>query len=141
MIFALQHLSEEFEQLHPAVRAIVWALDEFCEEHGLAPVTVTHARRSEASMAAIYGLDWRARGKFSWHLADRAVDVRNRDWSDAERLLVVRWLRKHWPHTEIIMHDIGHGDHLHIAVPAPAAMARRLRRWLSRRGRVNTPTK
>ena len=133
MRFALGHLDEEFERVHPAVRAVVCELDQYLDENDLAPVVVTHALRSESSMAAIYGEDWKMKGRFSWHLVGRAVDIRNRDWTEDEIEKVVAWLTENWPHAEVISHDIGHGNHLHLGIPAPRSAIRRLRRWLTRR--------
>ena len=133
MNFAHPHLEEEWSRLHPAVRAIAHELNEYLGEEGMELGTITHAIRSEASMAAIYGLDWKKKGRFSWHLVKRAVDIRNRDWSEDELERVVAWLKKNWPGAEVISHDIGHGNHLHLAVPAPRSAIRRLRRWLTRK--------
>ena len=57
-----------------------------------------------------------ARKKFSWHLARCAVDLRNRHYTPVQLQQVMEFLqrdRKH-PLWEILNHDVGRGDHLHI---------------------------
>jgi len=134
--FKRDHLRWEFDQqIHPAVRAIVRELDAHLGAKGWPGVTITHAWRSLASMADIYGRDWRARGLWSWHLVGRAVDIRNRDWSPEQREEITAWLEDHWPDAEVLMHDIGRGNHLHLGVPAPGSRLRRLRRWITKHNR------
>lgn len=135
--FKGQNLEWAFDvQLHPAVRGLVTELDRFVTRMKYAPLVVTAVCRSPEEMAAIYGRDWRGKGRWSWHLVNRAVDLRNRDWTDAQRHAIETWLKKQWPDAEILMHDIGRGDHLHVAIPGPRSRLRRLRRWVTRRKNV-----
>lgn len=58
-----------------------------------------------------------ADSKFSWHMARCAVDLRNRHYSPKQRQAVVAFLRSmvsrgEW---ELLEHDIGRGDHIHLA--------------------------
>lgn len=58
-----------------------------------------------------------ARAKFSWHVALCALDLRNRDYSRAQRKEIMNHLR-HGTNTtdwEILEHDVGRGDHIHLA--------------------------
>lgn len=58
-----------------------------------------------------------ARAKFSWHVALCAVDLRNRDYSRQQRKEIMNFLR-HGTNTtdwEILEHDVGRGDHIHLA--------------------------
>ena len=133
MRFKSASLESQFRlRLHPAVRAIARELDAYLEARGWHEVVVTHALRTEAQMAKIYGEGWRRKGKWSWHLVGRAVDIRNRHWTPRQRRDIMAFLRYGWPDAEVIMHDIGRGDHLHIAVPPPRARIKRLRRFLTR---------
>ena len=122
----------EFEhKLHPACRAIVLELDRWLCAKGWPPIVVTDVSRDDAAMARIYGKDWKKDGRFSWHLSDRAIDVRSKVWSPFQQREILKWLRLNWPGCEVILHDVGRGHHLHIAVPKPWSMLRRLRRALT----------
>jgi len=131
--FKLPELVWEFDvQLHPAARGTVTELARMMERQWHLPLTVTAVCRSPAEMASIYGRDWRERGRWSWHLVNRAVDLRNRDWTDPQKADIELWLQRTFPDAEIIMHNIGRGDHLHVAMPAPASRLRRLQRYIMR---------
>lgn len=124
-------VTEFFELLHPSVRAIVVELARFVDHKGWAPVTLTQVSRSEETMAEYYGPNWKKKGKFSWHLVNRAVDIRNRDWSPEQRKVIEAWLKTNWPGAEVLMHDIGRGNHLHVANPRPWSAIKRLRRYIT----------
>lgn len=58
-----------------------------------------------------------AETKFSWHMARCAADIRNRHYNKSQRQAVMAFLmgkisRGEW---ELLEHDIGRGDHIHIA--------------------------
>ncbi len=133
--FKVASLKREYEKrLHPAARAVVVELSAFCEAMGFAPVVVTRIEDWQSGVDAIY----KEPGHFSWHVAGedglvRAIDIRNRDWSEAEQVLIEAWLKRHWPGAEVMMHDVGKGNHLHLAIPGPWSTIRRLRRVLARR--------
>lgn len=129
--FISDHHASTFEGLHPAIRAVAVELEHYVG----GDLMITGTIRTAAKMAEIYGANWKARGKFSWHLVGRAVDIRNRDWSPERRVLITAWLKANWPDAEILMHDIGRGDHLHLAIPEPRSRLRRLRRWVTRRSK------
>lgn len=133
MKFKTKRLESEFLLVASACRAVVRELDAWLRLKGWEGVTVTHARRTEGQMAMIYGRDWKRRGLWSWHLTGHAVDIRNRVWTPSQRKDIVKFLRKNWPEAEVLMHDIGRGDHLHIAIPPPRSRWRRLKRWFTRR--------
>lgn len=144
MKFKHARLERELEgDTHPALRAYLYELDRFCIAHGYAEVELTELVRSDRLMGIYYppptkgphkGKTWKERGLFSWHLPDkilkltRAADVRNRVWLDVQRFAIVTWTKKYWPGFEVLMHDIGRGDHFHVAVPGPWSMIKRLRR-------------
>lgn len=135
MQFKNTALESEWHNLTPPIRAVVRELDLWLEAQGWYGVLITDAIRTDAEMSHIYGAGWRARGRFSWHLESecRAVDMRNWHWDFWQREQILKWLRAHWPDAEVIMHDIGRGDHLHVAIPAPGSRFKRLRRWIMRR--------
>lgn len=58
-----------------------------------------------------------AEARFSWHMARTAVDLRNKHYSSKQRAAVMAFLRARiskgeW---ELLEHDIGRGDHIHLA--------------------------
>ena len=132
MNFKSEHLETEFDHLHPELRRLVSELDQWSAEHRFPAPIVTHALRSlddqERIYAPIYadntGLPVErckslARQRFSWHLVGCAVDLRNAHYSDDERRAVMGFVHNHiepcpgnW---EVLAHDIGRGDHLHLA--------------------------
>jgi len=77
-----------------------------------------HDRVLAQALAAMdeAGLRAWARGKFSWHKCLCAVDVRNRVFSRQQRKLLMERLRKGRPAVmwELLEHDVGHGDHIHV---------------------------
>lgn len=58
-----------------------------------------------------------ARAKFSWHRCLCAVDVRNRVFSREQRRALMNHLRFQTDSAtwEVLEHDIGRGDHIHLA--------------------------
>src|SRR5690606_32137181 len=61
--------------------------------------------------------EW-ARNKPSWHLWKTAVDLRNNHYTVDQRKRVMNWLRvKCQPPAgfELLEHDVGRGDHVHLA--------------------------
>ena len=132
MNFKAPHLEVEFDHLHPELRALLLELDQWSGEHKFAAVLVAHALRTLDDQERIYlpiyqentGLPPEraralARQRFSWHLVGCAVDIRNSHYSEDERRTVVSWLRGRvepvagdW---ELLEHDIGRGEHIHIA--------------------------
>lgn len=129
MKFKTPALADEFARLHPDVIAAVRALDDFSHENRLPELVVTHAIRTPEMQEAIY---WRglakskglseadaraeARKKFSWHLARCAVDLRNNHYTAVQRRQVMEFLKqgREKPHWEVIEHDVGRGDHIHL---------------------------
>jgi hypothetical protein len=135
--FAEQELESEFhKRLHPAARAVVVELATFCRRKKFEGITVTGVSRDEDDMARIYGADWKEKKRFSWHLDNRAVDIRNYLWEDYQRDTICQWLKRCWPDAEVLMHDVGQGDHLHIAIPGPWSRYKRLRRYLTKRSKA-----
>ena len=129
MKFKTPALAAEFNRLHPDVIAAVKALDDFSHANRLPELVVTHAIRTPEMQEDIY---WRgihkstglsekearaqARKKFSWHLARCAVDLRNNHYTAVQRKQVMEFLRdgRERPHWEVIEHDVGRGDHIHL---------------------------
>lgn len=58
-----------------------------------------------------------ARAKFSWHRCLCAVDIRNRCFSREQRRELMNHLRFGTSPTthEVLEHDVGRGDHIHLA--------------------------
>ncbi len=130
MRFKRAGLEDEFAELHPEVKRVVSDLDVWCVERGLPEVVISHALRTPSMQEDIY---WRkvlkerphltepearkaARSKFSWHLVACAVDIRNTHYSADQLLRITDWLKQARPGKdwEILSHDVGHGNHLHI---------------------------
>ena len=131
---------EFYSDLHPACRAVIV---EGARYFGMEWV-ITEVLRDYLTMVEYYGITWKEDGKWSWHLAARAVDIRVKDWPPGLADEVTAWLKLNWPHLEIVLHDVGQGFHLHIAAPSPWSMLKRLRRWRTVRreraaGRLTTP--
>lgn len=122
--------------LHPLVKAHLIALDEWSVSQGIPEVVITHVLRTKEDMEIMY---WKrihrqanpaiseslaramARRKFSWHLVGCAADIRNRHYLPAQRKQVMYYLRKltggpNPSKYELLEHDIGRGDHIHLGV-------------------------
>lgn len=135
MRFKSAALDMEFHGgLHPAVKDIVKDLDDWSKEQGLPSVVITHVLRTREDMEVLY---WKrihrqanppisealarsmARRKFSWHLVGCAVDIRNNHYLPGQRKAVMaklRTLAKPAHKFELLEHDIGRGDHIHLGI-------------------------
>lgn len=112
MKFALPHLENEFEHLHPDVRYAVMDLDKYCLANRMPEVVVTHVLRTAKQNDAIYnGLK-----KFSWHMCFCAADLRNRHYTRTQLRNLFEYLKSGRDDSrfEILDHDVGRGAHLHI---------------------------
>lgn len=138
MKFKEPHLEVEFREMHPDVRDVLVALDAWSVKHRIPETVVTHVFRGRAFMEETYWLGIAkkltiqlpnaspaeveriaretARMKFSWHLVRCAADIRNRHYTKEEREDVFAWLRVHCkpPMFELVQHDVGKGDHIHV---------------------------
>lgn len=70
-----------------------------------------------AKMTPAQRVTW-AEEKFSWHVVLCAVDIRNRCYSRVQRKEIMAFLRHGTNPTdwEILEHDVGRGDHIHVGV-------------------------
>lgn len=129
MIFKGAAMLQESKQLHPDVKFALLDLDDFCKAKGYPEIVVTMVLRTAAQQEEIY---WRqiansmhlseiearklARKKFSWHKVGCAADIRNRHYTKEQRGQIMLHLlegRTKGP-WEILEHDVGRGDHIHI---------------------------
>lgn len=132
MKFKTDVLKAEFDALHPRTRSVLIGLDEHSIQLGLPDVVVTHVLRTLNQQEKIYerifveklAMDEvlakkKARAKFSWHLCRCAVDFRNNQYSEAEKREVLSFLKIQMygatSQFEFVEHDIGHGNHFHLA--------------------------
>lgn len=56
--------------------------------------------------------------KFSWHMVRCAVDLRNKHYTKEQMEAVNNWFKANVgaPLFEYLMHDVGRGDHIHVAI-------------------------
>lgn len=130
MKYLRPELELEVQALHPKVRAKLDELEAWSRDEGLPEPVVTNVLRTEDDQERLYlGLYLsrghspdiareKARARFSWHLVACAVDLRNRHYTPPQRKAVMQFLRQQcapgeW---ELLEHDIGRGDHIHVAV-------------------------
>jgi hypothetical protein len=110
--FARPELEAEFrDELHPDVRLAIEELDEWCLENAIPQVVVVGLSREPAKNAAVGG------SPNSWHLFGCAADLRNNHLRPEQRKAVFRWLQERCPRPgwECLDHDVGNGQHFHIA--------------------------
>jgi len=111
MQFKHPHLANEYEKLlHPRTRELLNALTKWSAEQGLpAPLATCIVRNPNDPLEG---------GKFGWHQAKTAVDLRCSHYSSDQQKAVVQWLeqmcqpRKEW---ELITKVHGTGPHYHVA--------------------------
>lgn len=130
MKFKVPWLESEFAHLHPHVQSALKALDAYSASHGLPEPLVTHCFRNASQQEAYYwrGIEKRlgvteaearqaARSRFSWHRVGCAADVRNSHYTPKQLEEVLSFLRegRASPLWEILSHDVGRGEHLHLA--------------------------
>lgn len=129
MLFKHYWLSQQFSLVHPKVREIAEELDRFLQTQGLQDMVITHVYRTAEEQEKFY---WEsvqktlhcteeiaketARKKFSWHRVYCAIDIRNSTYDKATREKILKFLKtgradSSW---EILMHDVGRGDHFHV---------------------------
>lgn len=91
--------------LHPELRAALVALDKFCMDNVLPEPVVTDLLRPEGE-------------KFSWHPFGAGADVRVHLYDEQQAALVLAYLEHiaRRPRFEVLRHDSGQGDHIHIGV-------------------------
>lgn len=149
MKFKTPALEFEFTGLHPDVRKKLIELDIWSVDRGFPEVVITEAFRTPAQMEATY---WksiaaklatelpeaspaareavarsRARAKFSWHLVRCAADIRNRHYTPIQGRAVLTWLKDNCvAGFEVVQHDVGRGDHIHLGKRDPEWKARHL---------------
>lgn len=129
MKFKTPELEDEFRILHPEVPPVLWDLDRWSDEEGLPEVVVTHVVRTPEQQAEFYWQDFQRRlgleekearnlasKKFSWHSVRCAVDIRNSHYTHEQLLAVLQHLKPlcRSPMWELLSHDIGRGEHIHI---------------------------
>lgn len=107
--FAAPELAHQFHvRLHFKTRELTLALDRYCMVQQLPGPIVTAVSRDPS-----FYEDHR----FSWHLVDCAVDLRNRHYTPGQRDAVESWLAAKCASSEweLITHDHGTGPHIHVA--------------------------
>ncbi len=130
MVFKYPGLSREYSQLHPKVKALGDDLDIWVREQGWPDVMITHVVRTAAQQEAWY---WKsiydatkvteelaraaARKKPSWHFWYCAFDFSSKRYSVTQERRILEYLQsgRGRPDWEIYGHNIGQGDHFHVA--------------------------
>lgn len=132
--FKTARCEKEFLLLHPRVRTLVAELDSFSAQQKFPNVVVTHVHRTPVEQKAIY----KGAKDFSWHMVYCACDLRNNHYSPAQLDRVVEFLRTQTqdeaqslsrlrkllgrivrppkPTWEILAHDVGRGEHIHVGL-------------------------
>jgi hypothetical protein len=130
VLFKTAAIASQYPRLNAELRRVLKELGEQLREWGLPEPVVTDASRDVHTQEQLY---WRtyqdlpepearmkARRKFSYHLVNCAADVRVADPQKA-----LAWLegycwdrRSGW---ELLVHNLGTGTHLHVAVIDKAA--------------------
>jgi hypothetical protein len=128
MKFKAAELSSQLAGAHPELQSVLKKLDAWSIKQGLPEVVVTHVSRTRNEMRSIYVPVYLAQGmaeerahaaadaRFSWHLVDCAADVRNSHYTPAQLKQVMGFLRPlcEAPLWELLSHDVGRGEHLHL---------------------------
>jgi hypothetical protein len=112
MRFVTPQLEAEFEHLHKDVRELLLDLDAWSARENIPGVVVTHVFRTPEKQHAIYG----GLKTFSWHMCWCAADIRNRHYTPEQLRRVMEHIEQErndsrW---EILQHDVGAGNHIHI---------------------------
>jgi hypothetical protein len=113
MMYKNPGLESELTVCHPTLRTVLKELDVWLQSKDWPGITLTHVLRTPAEQKAIYD----GTEPFSWHMVGAAVDFRNRVYNSKQLTAIIDWLikrvgRKHW---EILSHDVGRGNHFHLA--------------------------
>jgi hypothetical protein len=126
--FKTPALEFEFGHLHPDVKRLAFDLDAFLFANQMPELVITHVLRNDNQSEEIY---WRwfmkkgqsepearksARAKFSWHKVLCAFDARNKNYSKSQLARIMEFLKQGrdtsiW---ELLSHDVGKGDHIHV---------------------------
>lgn len=125
-------LEQEYKALHPQLRTVMEQLETFSAENGLPEPVATHIRRTRKGQEDIY---WRsvlaanpsmteaqartaASKRFSWHLVNCAIDLRDYIYTKQQVTKLLAWLRQRCPAPtfEVLYHDVGRGQHLHVGI-------------------------
>lgn len=109
---SVQQEAEFTKRLHPSVRMLLEALDDWCLESSLPQVVVTSLGRSFKENQAAGGVT------HSWHLYNCAADFRSQHYTDAQREQVWAWLQQKCPKPdwELLQHAVpGGAPHFHVA--------------------------
>lgn len=111
MKFKEPHLAEEWERLHPETKAALEELEDWSRENRIPEPVLTCISRTVAQNKLAGGV------ANSWHLFDTAADIRLFHYSPAARASVLAFLRRQCPREEfeLLVHDAGSGEHLHLA--------------------------
>lgn len=129
MLFKAPRLATEYPTLHPELRRVLAELEKQLAAWGLPSLTITEALRTPDDQERLY---WKrelkpgvteeharalARARPSWHLHHCAADFRNSVYGPRDRRRIHYWLTQRCPSDEweVLMHDIGRGDHFHVA--------------------------
>lgn len=130
MRFKTENLRQEYKELHREVVALLIELEEYSKQKGYPEPMLTHVLRTRAQQKEIY---WRAEqarnrkmneadareaaGKrFTWHFHLCAADLRSSHYTPEQLHDVVAFLKARGtgPSWEVLHHDVGSGDHLHV---------------------------
>ncbi len=129
VLFKQAHLATELRESHPDLRKVLGELEEQLKAWGLPSFTVTDAHRTQRELEEIYTAKYMREGmatgpakkmagaRRSWHVYRCAVDFRNHDYADADRDMILGWLRNRCPRPmwEVLEHVIvGNKPHFHL---------------------------
>jgi hypothetical protein len=130
VVYKQPGLSKEFSEAHPKSRLLVESVDEFVRREGWPDVMITAVFRTPSQQEAFY---WKqvqetlrctekiareiARAKPSWHLWRTGIDFSSKryDRQQAQRILEYLKSGRQGLEWEILHHDIGAGEHFHVA--------------------------
>lgn len=133
MKYKSERIEAEYKTLHPKLREMLVHLETYTRARGYPEPVITHALRTRKEQIHIY---WKAElkkatspitdaeakiaagNRFTWHFHRCAVDLRDYIYTPAQARDVVNWLRANCPAStwEILYHDVGRGNHLHIGI-------------------------
>jgi len=123
ILFKHEHLKDEFDQLDPRLKTILYYICGFASNEFYKDITITGLLRSQAQQDAIYALNLNYQ-KSPWlsvHQFMRGADVSTRNLSEDEVLILTEMLNFMFHYSPgkktALYHDVGLGAHLHLQVP------------------------
>lgn len=124
IFFDNSKLEKEFELVNSKLKGIVWYAAFLCIENFQSPLIITHILRTQEEQDEIYKNDKKYQ-KSPWksvHQFNRGVDVRLHNIGIKNATMLAKKINSLFPYKKgtdkktVLVHDIGHGNHIHFQV-------------------------